>query len=702
MRTLLLWGLLVFSYTATAQAQQCGDNCLEEVPSCQALGYSPSALLSCSEGYVTCPYDSDYVWCKTYNCVDGGLFNLEDVKAQQEQGFTCYETPFHEQTCYTCMKDNANPCVWTVANAGTAELQNDCGNGTYETCVSKCEDADIPSGAGVIPVRQLCQACGKSKTVVTGYTCHSDYRDTGAGCEFIECPEGSSTELTDCANQNDVIYPEGWMLTTTGYRSGGKDCKKCVEKACDPDYTTEPACLDNPEYIILDRGYSGNYSCRKCESIGCNAPYSSNYLNVGSCPQLNAPGWNAQFAWSLEPHSTIAGCGRCVALVCPDTYEPMDSINDCAVEHPQGYNFVTANGRFSGTQYCAKCEPKTCEGEMATNLTLADCAARPAYSSTIGLNVSGSGAYAGENECLKCVCDTAHEGCTFTSTPIAGKTLVGTGGEGKNVCCDGSFRTCTNKSCTGQKTTPPNAKTVTTCTACGDTYYTVTSCVEGYTLQGNTCVKDSCSSYGLINPSDCSGAGYICIQDPTHPNCCKSQAQNGCRARTCSDHHSTYLQKTGGSDQCPAGYKKTDHDGLASGTSTINCYDCDECLTYTGWYNSTPYGAATVDEGYSCEQKLYCATSCVQGYDIVGCGCVEKECPGFGTVNNADADVMKYFAYTACHHGLETLYKVTGCADGYTLKSECVAPKTWTEDHASVTNTISGVATTYECGVCED
>ena len=99
MKAIIFLALLFFAPTASSYTQQCGDGCLEEGerPTCSELGYKKSTLTSCPEGYITCPYDegdgSTYIWCKSYECHDGDLFEPSEVSGKLEEGYVCYKTP---------------------------------------------------------------------------------------------------------------------------------------------------------------------------------------------------------------------------------------------------------------------------------------------------------------------------------------------------------------------------------------------------------------------------------------------------------------------------------------------------------------------------------------------------------------------------------------------------------------------------------
>ena len=67
--------VLVAPVCSAAYENTCGTQCQDdfglhltseqkqqEMSVCEALGYSSTA--NCSEGYIVCPFDSNYIWCK--------------------------------------------------------------------------------------------------------------------------------------------------------------------------------------------------------------------------------------------------------------------------------------------------------------------------------------------------------------------------------------------------------------------------------------------------------------------------------------------------------------------------------------------------------------------------------------------------------------------------------------------------------------
>lgn len=711
MKAIIFLALLFFAPTASSYTQQCGDGCLEEGerPTCSELGYKKSTLTSCPEGYITCPYDegdgSTYIWCKSYECHDGDLFEPSEVSGKLEEGYVCYKTPYHEHTCYTCVNEESDPCIWSEENKGEAEIseQEHCENGKYGKCTPKCQNVTIPSGEGVIAKTRICNACGNAIRVVSGYECHPNYQDTGNGCEYKTCPTPTtytniaySTNVTNCSGKG---FADGWIFETNGTENG-LPCGRCIPKECVPPYVpaSQAPCdktgiaQDGIGYTMTDYGHSGDEWCRKCESWECESPYSTTYQSISDCSKkgyTNKAGWTVEKGYDFSTDSENEHCGKCDAKTCPTGYnEVYQSIDNCP--NTSGYTFVKSSDVFHGTDYCGKCEVKACT-QGQTNLTISGCSG---YPGTIGLTIQNTSYYSGSDVCKECVCDTSASGCTYAQTSAGGKTALGEGGVGGQPCCDGTYKTCENTGCTGKEgSCPDNAICNTTCTACGVTYYKATSCNPGYTLNttANKCVEDTCDTWGLTDPDNCDSNAYVCTPDGTHSECCKT-----CSPKTCANHNASYLESKTGSETCSTGYQRTNRYGLASGTSTINCYDCNTCASLPGYLNSCPVNATSCDEQYSCTTKKYCANGCKTGWKTDGCNCVENVC-GNDYKSVTSTSNLVYFDKLECKKGNTTLYKTTGCASSYTTQSACAAQNGYLANPVTEQNMTCGT-----CYVCDN
>ena len=87
----LLYPLCPFS----AAAQTCGQDCTTP-PTCSQLGYKKD--IYCPDGFITCPFDTSYKWCKEYTCEDGRYYS-----SPLTGDYTCSKAEYHGLTCYDCV-----------------------------------------------------------------------------------------------------------------------------------------------------------------------------------------------------------------------------------------------------------------------------------------------------------------------------------------------------------------------------------------------------------------------------------------------------------------------------------------------------------------------------------------------------------------------------------------------------------------------
>ncbi|MBO4294297.1 MAG: hypothetical protein J5896_02500 [Alphaproteobacteria bacterium] len=561
--------VLVAPVCSAAYENTCGTQCQDdfglhltseqkqqEMSVCEALGYSSTA--NCSEGYIVCPFDSNYIWCKAYDCEMGGLYGLE--KSQElvtQQQYQCSQTEFHGLTCYSCT-ETKETCAYNEDNKGVGELKGDpCKDGSsYKECTSLCYEKNqkttIDTIEGATPVWEVCRGCMKELLVATNLRCRDGY--TRIECEGSNCsnaytyidikdgkkatciptPCGAPVNLLeyggfeasnrkDCAHETGdkaKVHPEGWLLETNGI-SGKQICSRCIPKDCPVDTEKgKTGCAQG--YLYTQRGYSGDEPCGYCDSMVCPAPYNENIEAINDCPTMSVIEngqnvWSAAKAWDIETLMTLDGegheipftsegknCNVCAPKKCNKEQgysETIQSIKDC--DNEKGYTFVYDNTTFYGYKYCGKCVIEQCPDESGSTMDEQKCAEQM-HGSTIGVRLETVG-YSGAQECKKCVCEpSANDKCQYTddANETDNKYIQkGTGGELRSVCCDGKYQICENKTCGGTDITKiengkiQNAKTTRTCTACGVEYLEVTECNEGYEItQDNKCAPKACST----------------------------------------------------------------------------------------------------------------------------------------------------------------------------------------------------------------
>ena len=91
----LLSSLLCPLYPFSAAAQTCGQDCTTP-PTCSQLGYKKD--IYCPDGFITCPFDTSYKWCKEYTCEDGRYYS-----SPLTGDYTCSKAEYHGLTCYDCV-----------------------------------------------------------------------------------------------------------------------------------------------------------------------------------------------------------------------------------------------------------------------------------------------------------------------------------------------------------------------------------------------------------------------------------------------------------------------------------------------------------------------------------------------------------------------------------------------------------------------
>ncbi len=179
----------------------CGSDC-NTPPTCIQMGYRQD--ISCSEGYITCPFDSSYKWCKEYTCTDG---RYQNAPLSASEGYSCSSVSYHGRTCYDCTcAPQAGKCKYNAANKGTGGvLSSPCCNGNYNTCISSCSSTYTVSRPANSDIVNTCSACG---TTYYNWQCKSGYLKNAAG-----------TACDKICNIGDIYYADGYCSSTANYDS---------------------------------------------------------------------------------------------------------------------------------------------------------------------------------------------------------------------------------------------------------------------------------------------------------------------------------------------------------------------------------------------------------------------------------------------------------------------------------------------------
>ena len=134
MKKIFLLSLLFIPLNAFAQV--CGENCIEQ-PSCADLGYKQN--ITCESGYITCPFDSSYRWCKEYTCEDGRYYSKP---LNSTNGYSCTAVEYHGLTCYECELD---PCYdFTLSSCPIGGNCSTCSDGSnLKYKIDSCKEGYI-------------------------------------------------------------------------------------------------------------------------------------------------------------------------------------------------------------------------------------------------------------------------------------------------------------------------------------------------------------------------------------------------------------------------------------------------------------------------------------------------------------------------------------------------------------------------------
>ena len=184
MKNILLLSLLLLPFNVSAQV--CGQDCIDR-PSCAELGYKQN--ITCTEGYITCPFDSSYKWCKQYTCKDGYYYD----KPVSSFYIICEATDYHGNTCYDC-RDCSD---YRLSSCPRNAICSACGfypNLRYR--FDGCEDGFVQYGNTYTCVAAQCSDYGMDATLDNGTKVCKKTERVKRGTSYITCYSG----CTSCNN----------------------------------------------------------------------------------------------------------------------------------------------------------------------------------------------------------------------------------------------------------------------------------------------------------------------------------------------------------------------------------------------------------------------------------------------------------------------------------------------------------------------
>ena len=319
MKKIFLIACILFAPAAIAADGGCGENCVPK-PDCESLGYRRKGDITCVDGYLTCPFDREYIWCRQYSCSDGG-FSATNTPAVSDK--MCAPVSFHGLNCFDCNQDKI--CKWTEYNKGDyAILSGECEKGTYDTCtinyISIMEEykKKYEKALFVLPENATASdqvtitSCGQSIPFYTQWQCNTGFKEinsTGPYSNFMSSPiylisKNSATqiigthvrcapqfpskgysEISDCSGQE---HEKGFIFEIDPNDPDPEHPSygRCVPKNCPDGYDTQSAeGCDEGDFLAID-DFSGNNQCGTCrqeDELDCVEPYVDDGNGHCSC-----------------------------------------------------------------------------------------------------------------------------------------------------------------------------------------------------------------------------------------------------------------------------------------------------------------------------------------------------------------------------------------------------------------------------------
>ena len=522
MKLLLLFAL--FSFSAHAQNmtlidQNVNPNALTDAPycvedntkKCIELGYTATGateLEACPYGGIACPFDATKTkWhCIDWKCSD---FNMVDPSARVKNAICNNEVRIKGLTCYSCQ------CRQNHINTATCDVIHDLTSGAincsalgydkapkdcaeYVACptdrnkvhcldVAACtetsckSDIEVPNYADVVYTTKTC-SCGGTKQVAVGWSCQEGYIKQGNICVEEPCPDNQfdTKNVANCYTLNagkDYAAGAGWI---TEFRSSTaiKSCYGCI---CSPD-------LNAFKYDIANKSETEEYKQPSCDG--------KHYKEcVRKCPSDLKEHDLPKYATAIKKE--CLACGTTSTYV--DSWYCSDAKGYVLNKQKDGCDIKEcpkpSNGRYYSVDYksVADCQ-NIADGEGWS------------YSDS-------SGSKSDNQECAKCTCAYGQNDAVYKWTLASGSRdyMVLS-----DLGCNGKYKTCTlsQKAVADHlvKTDIAHAAQRDNYFICGENYYKLGSCVEGYEPNDDStaCVETDCSDYPLaIQPQKPEGGDVL-------------------------------------------------------------------------------------------------------------------------------------------------------------------------------------------------
>ena len=557
--------------------------CVEDnFEKCQELGYTQT---SCTSGGVACPYDPSLLSCSLWSCEELGLF------ASKPDYMECEKVQLPTIACYKCQCGagfvNYEDCDGLIQilsgdeticeGLGYTDSVTDCANylvcpangnkvrcldvvGCHETlCIAQTE---VPANADPIYTSRNCSCKDGhgntlSKEVITGWTCKSGYKKEGNTCVAEICKSGEfegpdATDPTAGSYKIDECYTiaggntaPGWTKVATENKSG-KQCYKC-----------ECILPSNCIYSASNKQEFGKLEDLCCDNehyVGCvrDCPTDKHVPDIGAVADKSwckACGEQTEYisGWHCKDGYIVSNAGTaCDPRPCPQ--DGNGKYYSLAYEKVEDCNSLIRAG--AGWQYTA--EP--------------------------------AGAKHGEGYCHLCECpygenDNVYKYSVLDTSNVSDSNFSDLG-------CNGKYKYCVNLKTDdplyflpGQ--VPAHAdfnKGVQSLKICGEQYYRVISCEQGYEYIERECLPRDCTGYNIEGEcpewgdcSRCVSAGSFkykldsCRNDANiryKPN----SAGTECCQATCDENDSSYFVGT-----CPQGKTLVDTKLNGCGETCVKC-----------------------------------------------------------------------------------------------------------------------------------
>ena len=288
--------------------------------------------------------------------------------------------------------------------------------------------------------------------------CYSDcvcnteiYKFTADNCKGTKAPSGD----TWCEDNGTIYYPQ------------------CID-ACD---------------AVEDKTINPDWGCIKTYDscpLECETPYSNNCHNISGTPISDCP-YGCKI--SYENKGCDSECQECYADNCHITQG--SPLTDCKYECKTTYETEGCSTE------CKECYPDKCH----TLTNKEPCPYGCEVEFTMAVDECDTG-------CKQCYADNCRNtpGTPKSSCPYGCDSQGTYEAEGCSSECK-ACNTCQSTDCSDYPSTsiPSNATYSSCVDTCGvnPTKYKIDSCNRGYTQSGNSCIESSCSSGYATSTSNC-------------------------------------------------------------------------------------------------------------------------------------------------------------------------------------------------------